>query len=275
MTDQRLGFCRSALYLPASNARAVEKAKGLPADMIMLDLEDAVAPENKEDARLAAVSTSLAGFGSRLCAIRINGIGSEYFEADCNAVAGSGADYVVVPKVESARDVVQIGQVVSKPLLCMIETPAGIYAARDIAAQENVAGLIAGTNDLATELKMHPGAHRQGLELSLQMIVLAASASSKPCFDGVFNAIDNLDGLETECMQGYQFGFTGKTLIHPAQIEMANRCFMANDSEIEDAKALVEAAMGGAERFRGRMVETMHVEAAKLMIARAEAVGKE
>jgi citrate lyase subunit beta/citryl-CoA lyase len=256
---------RSALYLPASNARAIEKARGLDADMIMLDLEDAVPPDRKDEARAAAVAAVETGFGCPV-AIRINAIGSEWHTPDLDAVAHSRADYMVLPKVESPRALAASG----KPLLAMIETPDGVQAAATIARQPGVAGLIAGTNDLKAELRIPSGAGREGLVLALQTIVLAARGAGIIALDGVWNRLDDPAGLEEECRQGRAFGFDGKTVIHPAQIEIANRLFGPDAAELEDARALIAAFDGGAVRFRDRMIESMHVDAARRLIGQAE-----
>lgn len=257
---------RSALYLPASNARAIEKARTLPCDMVILDLEDAVKAEDKDSARVAAVAASASDFGERLLAIRINGPEASCHDADIAAVRISGAALVVLPKVESASSAVRVANAVGKPLFAMIETPAGLLAAPAIASARGVHGLIAGTNDIAAELRLPPGGDRSGLALALQTIVLAARAAGIVALDGVWNRLDDPDGLAAECSEGRGFGFDGKTLIHPNQIDTANRAFGPSEAEIEDARALVEAATGGAERFRGRMIETMHVDAARRIL---------
>lgn len=258
----KLKFVRSALYVPGSNARALEKARGLNVDMVIIDLEDAVPVDSKAEARAAAAYVA-AGNGGKLLAIRLNGTDSEHHAADVAAMSGCVADLFVLPKVEHAA-LPDLG----RPLLAMIETPAGIYAAREIAAHQSVAGLIAGTNDIAAETGIRPGPNREGLELVLQMIVLAAAASGKPRFDGVCNRLDDLDGFDAECRQGAAYGFTGKTLIHPSQIAIANQAFGPNAAEVAEAEALIAASRGGAQRFRGRMIESMHVEEAKLTIER-------
>lgn len=260
-----LRFVRSALYVPGSNARALDKARGLDADMLIIDLEDSVAGEAKAGARAAAIAFVAAGAGGKLLAIRVNGIDSPDHQADMAALAGSAANLLILPKVEDVSDVNGF----NRPVLAMIETPKGLYAAREIAAQSAVAGLIAGTNDIAAETGICPGPHREGLELSLQMIVLAASASGKPRFDGVCNRLDDMDGFDSECRQGATFGFTGKTVIHPNQIAIANAAFGPGEAEIAEALELVAASQGGAQRFKGRMIESMHVEEAKLTIERS------
>lgn len=268
MTTARLAP-RTALFLPASNPRAIEKARGLDADMVILDLEDAVKPEDKGAARTAAVAAAAEGFGHRLCAIRLNALDSGEHAADVIAVAGSLCDFAVLPKTESAADAAQVAEALGKPLLAMIETPLGVLAAADIAAAPCVAGLIAGTNDLAATLKLPPSSGRESLSLTLQMIVLAARASEVWALDGVFNALDDADGLERESRAGRAMGFDGKTLIHPNQIAIAARSFGPSADEIAEARALIAAATGGAERYGDRMIETMHVDQARLLLARA------
>jgi (3S)-malyl-CoA thioesterase len=266
---QKLKFVRSALYVPASNARALEKAQGLDADMLIIDLEDAVASEGKADARTAAMQFVNARAPDKLLAIRINSADSRWFDDDVVALRNCRADLFVLPKVEAETTIDRIWSSLSAPLLAMIETPAGLYSAREIAAHHAVGGLIAGTNDIAAETGIKPGSMRQGLELSLQTIVLAASASGKPRFDGVCNLLDNRDRFEAECAQGYGYGFTGKTLIHPNQIAGANRAFAPDAATVTEAEELVAASRGGAQRFKGRMIEAMHVEEAKMTIERS------
>jgi (3S)-malyl-CoA thioesterase len=261
---------RSALYLPASNPRAIEKARGLSADMIMLDLEDAVRPGLKDEARDAAVSAVAGGFGDRLTAIRINSAETAWHAGDIVAVRTSACDFVILPKVETAVQAEEVAQMTGKPLLAMVETPQGVLNAAGTAGALGVAGLIAGTNDLANELHIPPGSGRTGLVHALQSIVIAARAAGIWAFDGVFNDLNDPEGLEAECQEGRRFGFDGKTLIHPNQIACANRIWSPSAEEVEEAHALVAAASGGAERFRDRMIETMHVEMAKRLLARME-----
>ena len=259
---------RSLLFLPASNPRAIEKARGLAADMIFLDLEDAVKPELKAEARQAAVAAAGEGFGGRPVAIRVNMLGTEWHDADIAAVAGSAADYVILPKAESPDAVVAVAEAAGKPLLAMIETPRGVLAAPGIASLPGIAGLIAGTNDLRATLKLPPDAPRASLSLSLQMVVLAARYGGVWAFDGVYNRLDDIEGFAEECHDGRALGFDGKTLIHPSQVDPSNTLFGPTEAEIGDARALIEAATGGAERFRDRMIETMHVDAARALLAR-------
>jgi (3S)-malyl-CoA thioesterase len=259
---------RSALYLPASNPRAIEKARTLAADMIMLDLEDAVRPGLKDEARSAAVNAVAQGFGDRLTAIRINAADTDWHAADLIAVLNSACDFVILPKVESVEEAEAVAEKAGKPVIVMIETPRGVMSAPAIAQAFEVAGMIAGTNDLANALHIPPGHGRAGLALALQTIILAARAAGIWAFDGVFNDLSNSEALEAECREGRALGFDGKTLIHPAQIEATNRIWSPTLREIEDAQALIAAASGGAERFGDRMIEDMHVEMAKRLLAR-------
>lgn len=266
---QKLKFVRTALYVPGSNARALEKARGLDADMLIIDLEDGVPEEAKAEARAAAVAYAAAGAEGRIIAIRANAPDSEHHAADVTALKGCAADLIVIPKVEDEATLSLVAAELSLPLLAMIETPVGLYAARAIAAHDAVAGLIAGVNDIAAETGIKPRPMREGLELALQTIVLAASAAGKPRFDGVCNRLDDLHDFNAECRQGATFGFTGKTLIHPNQIAIANAAFGPDAAAVAEAEELIAASRGGAQRFRGRMIESMHVEGAKLTIERS------
>lgn len=261
----KLNFVRSALYVPGSNARALEKARGLDADMLIIDLEDAVPDDAKGEARSAAVAYAAAGVSGKIVGVRANGISSPHHAEDMAALSGSKLDFLVLPKIEHAGDLPNCDM----PILAMIETPAGLYAARDIAQHLGVAGLIAGTNDICAETGIRPGPMREGLELALQTIVLAAAASGKPRFDGVCNRLDDMAGFDAECRQGATYGFTGKTLIHPNQIMIANQAFGPSPAIVEEAEKLIAASRGGAQRFNGRMIESMHVEQAKLTIERS------
>jgi len=261
---------RTALFLPASNPRAIAKARTLDADMVILDLEDAVRETDKASARDAAVAAVGEGFGPRLAAIRVNGVDSHDHAADVTAVAASQADFVVLPKVENAADAAGVGDTLGKPVLAMIETPRGVLAAAEIAAVPSVAGLIAGINDLRAQLGIPPSASRDAIAFALQNIVLAARAGDGWAIDGVYNALDDAAGLAAECRHGRSLGFDGKALIHPNQIEVAIAAFGPSSEEIADALALLDAFRGGAERFRDRMIESMHVDQARALIERAE-----
>lgn len=265
----RLRQVRSALFLPASNPRAIEKARTVGADLVILDLEDAVRDEDKSAARVAAVDAALRGFGKALVAIRVNGTDRAEHEPDCRAVRGSEADLAVLPMVGDLEVLAAFAQGVGKPVLAMIETPNAVLGAAGIARTAGVVGLIAGTNDLCAATGIRNDAGRAGLVTALQTMVLGARAAEVAVFDGVYNRLDDLAGFESEARQGVAFGFDGKALIHPNQVAPANRVFGPSPDEIEEATELVAAAGGGAERFRGRMVETLHVEAARRLLARA------
>ncbi|MGF1550052.1 MAG: HpcH/HpaI aldolase/citrate lyase family protein [Sphingomonadaceae bacterium] len=264
-----LRHCRSLLFLPASNPRAIGKAGELPCDAVLLDLEDAVAGEDKAAARGAAVEAVAAGFGGRLVAIRINHRESPHYSEDLAAVRSSAADCVILPKVEDAEAFHDAANIIGKPALAMIETPRGVMNAVRIA--EHAAGLVAGTNDLRAHLAIPPGAGRQGLFHALQSILLAARAGGCAAFDGVHNALDDAKGFAAECEEGAAFGFDGKTLVHPSQIAPCNRIFAPSQARLAEARRLVAAAKGGAQRFEGRMIEELHVAEAEALIARAEA----
>lgn len=260
---------RTALFLPASNPRAIGKARGLGADMVILDLEDAVKPADKDSARAAAVAAAAEGFGESRSAIRINSVDTPEHADDVAAVAGSQADYIVLPKAEDAAQVSRLIETLGKPLLAMIETPRGVLAAAEIAALHGVSGLIAGTNDLAATLRLPPASGREAMGVALQSILLSARAGEAWALDGVFNKLDDAAGLEAEARAGRALGFDGKSLIHPNQIEIAARAFGPTALEIAEAEALIAAASGGAERYANRMIEAMHVNQARELLARA------
>ena len=257
---------RSILFLPASNPRAIAKAREAGADLVVLDLEDAVKADDKAAARKAAVEAVADGW-SMPVAIRINGVGSKWHSPDLDAVARSNADLVVIPRAISAHLVLEVAETVGKPVLAMIETAAGVLAGPQIA--QNCAGLIAGTNDLRADLRLPLGASRETISASLQMIVLAARAAGIAAFDGVFNNLEDADGFIAEAQDGRRLGFDGKSLIHPNQIALCHRAFAPDDAEVERAKALVAAFRGGAERFGNEMIERMHVTAAQRVLERA------
>lgn len=257
---------RSMLFLPASNSRAIIKAREAGSDLVVLDLEDAVKAEDKAAARKAAVE-AVAEAWPMPVAVRVNGIGTRWHSLDLDAVARSKADLVVVPRAISAHLVHGIAEAVSKPVMAMIETAAGVLAASQIA--HACAGLIAGTNDLRADLRLPLDATREPISASLQMIILAARAAGIAAFDGVFNGLDDSDGFMREAQDGRRLGFDGKSLIHPNQIEACHKAFAPGEAEVERAKALVEAFRGGAERFGDEMIERMHVEAAQRVLERA------
>lgn len=277
MSPHDLSCCRSVLFLPASNPRAIVKARTLAADMIVLDLEDAVREEDKAGAREAAVAAlaegfgaegiGAEGFGDRPVGIRVNAVGTLHHGEDMIAARRCAAAFVVLPKAEAARDLVDTARIAERPVLAMVETPRGVLAAGELAG---VAGaLIAGTNDLAAMLGLPAEGARAGLVTALQLIVLAARAAGVPAFDGVYNRLEDEAGLIAEAGQGRGFGFDGKSVIHPAQIDAVNRAFSPSDEEVAVARALVAAATGGAERHEGRMIEALHVAQARTLLAKA------
>jgi citrate lyase subunit beta/citryl-CoA lyase len=267
-TDKRhdLLAVRSILFLPASNPRAIAKAREAGSDLVVLDLEDAVKSEDKERARKAAVE-AVAEEWPMAVAIRINGAGSEWHSLDIDAVAQSKADFAVVPRAASAHLIRDVAETTGKPVLAMIETASGVLAAPEIS--HGCAGLIAGTNDLRADLRLPLDATREPISASLQLIVLSARAAGVAAFDGVFNTLDDADGFLREAEEGRRLGFDGKSLIHPNQIEPCHRAFSPSAAEVERARTLVEAFHGGAERFGNEMIERMHVEAAQCVLDRA------
>jgi len=259
---------RSLLFLPASNPRAIAKAREAGADLVILDLEDAVKSEDKKSARAAALD-AVATPWTVPVAIRINGVGTEWHSLDLDAAGRSKADLVVVPRTHSAHLVRDIAKTVGKPVLAMIETAAGVLSSAEIAPE--TAGLIAGTNDLRADLRLPLDASREPISTALQLIVLAARAAGVAAFDGVFNNLEDSEGFVAEATDGRRLGFDGKSLIHPNQIAPCHRAFSSTAAEVERARALVAAFTGGAERFGNEMIERMHVEAAQRVLARSNA----
>jgi citrate lyase subunit beta/citryl-CoA lyase len=261
-----LSEVRSVLFLPASNPRAIARARASNADLVVLDLEDAVKPEDKSIARSAAVEAVRSGWQMPV-AIRINGIGTEWHSLDLDAVASSNCQCAVLPRSSYAHLLRDARETLGKPLLAMIETAAGVLNACEIAKE--AAALIAGTNDLKADLRLPMTAGRDSISASLQLVVLAARAAGVAVFDGVFNQFRDLDGFRAEAEEGRRLGFDGKSLIHPDQIEPCHRAIGPDEAEIERARQLVEAFTGGAERFGDEMIERMHVEAARRTLERA------
>jgi citrate lyase subunit beta/citryl-CoA lyase len=264
--NEDLFAVRSVLFLPASNPRAIAKARESKADLVVLDLEDAVKPGDKSAARRAAVEAAGSDWPMSL-AIRINGVGSEWHSLDLDAVARCKCDYAVLPRASTAHLFREARDAIGKPLLAMIETAAGVLAAAEIARQ--AAALIAGTNDLRADLRLPLDATRKPISASLQMIVLAARAAGIPVFDGVFNNLTDSDAFVAEAEEGRSLGFDGKSLIHPDQIEPCHRAFSPTETEVERARRLVDAFGGGAERFEDQMIERMHIDAAQRVLQRA------
>lgn len=256
---------RSLLFVPAVRHDMIAKAAGLPADLIVLDLEDAVRQSDKAAAR-DSLPVALARLAGRGVAVRVNAPDTGHFAADLAVLRGLPGPLVVVPKVEQAADLAPLA---GRDALPMIETPRGVLAAAAIAAAPGAIGLMIGTNDLAAELRLPPAGGRGALTLALQSVVLAARAAGGWAIDGVFNALSDPEGLARECAEGRALGFDGKSLIHPGQIAAANVAFSPSAAELDEARALIDAATGGAERFRDRMIEDMHVQTARRLIERA------
>ncbi len=276
---------RSMLYMPASNARALEKAKNIPADGMIFDLEDAVAPDAKPAARAAAVAAVKSkSYGRREVMIRANALDTPWSRDDLQAIATSGADGVVLPKVNDAngvRTAVAILKGAGAPdergLWAMIETPLGVINAREIAAASpRVAGLCVGTADLAKDLHCAHPADRAPMLMALQTAVMVARAFGLYVLDGVHVDLDDAVGYEAACRQGRALGFDGKTLIHPMQVDVANAVFAPGTDEIERAKRIVAAHEDAAAKGHGvtlldsRLVEVLHVAEAKRLLAFAD-----
>jgi citrate lyase subunit beta/citryl-CoA lyase len=285
MSDDTFRPRRSVLYMPSSNAKALEKAKTLPVDAIIFDLEDAVAPDAKPAAREAAAAAARSGdYGRRELTIRVNGIGTEWHEADLAAAAQAGPDAIVVPKVNSAAEVRSLvdamgaaGAPDRTKLWAMIETPHAVLHAADIAAASaRLTCLVLGTNDLVKELFAEHVPGRAPLLTSLSLAVLGARSVGVAILDGVYNDVRDAAGFAAECEQGRALGFDGKTLIHPGQVEAANTAFAPSDQAIEDARGVLaawEAGAGtGVVTYQGRMIENLHVASAQRTLAIADAV---
>ena len=256
---------RSLLFLPASNPRAIMHARNSDADLVILDLEDSVRPEDKEAARVAAVAAVGEGWPNAV-AIRINSPNTEWHGHDIGAVMEAKPDLIVVPRAVGKEEIAFVRNQTGKPVAAMIETARGLVAIHETARE--AAALIAGTNDLAADLRLPPGAGRKPLQMALQTIVLAARAAGIAVFDGVFNGLEDEAGFAAEAAESRSLGFDGKSLIHPSQIAPCHAAFAPSAEEIARAERLVAAATGGAERFEGAMIEQMHVEAAKRLLSR-------
>jgi len=279
---------RSMLYIPASNGRALEKARALPTDAIIFDLEDAVAAGEKASARARLVGT-LAGadYGARALIVRINGFETPWGEADLEAIAATRPAAILLPKVSGAADIAALAarlearaETAQTRIWAMMESARGILDAATIARAPRMAGFVLGTNDLAKELGCRVRADRLALMTSLQLCVLAARATGLVCIDGVYNAFRDIDGLRRECEQGRDLGFDGKTLIHPAQVAVANEIFAPSAAEVALALRQIaafeeaEAAGQGVAVVDGRIVEALHVESARATLAKARAIAR-
>ncbi len=276
---------RSVLYIPGSKERALEKAMGLATDAIIFDLEDAVAPEEKPAARslLARVLTDW-DFGARARIVRINGFDTEWGRADADAMdkaiaGGAKIDAILIPKVNRAADLDAVAEAVpGADLWAMMETGLGMLNAGEIAAHRRLKGMVMGTNDLAKELGSRFRADRLPLQAGLGLCLLAARAHGKVIVDGVYNAFKDDEGLRAECEQGRDMGFDGKTLIHPAQLEIANAAFAPSEAELALAHRQIEAyeaakaAGQGVAVVDGKIVENLHIVTANALIAKARAI---
>ena len=270
---------RSALYIPASKGRALEKARELPVDAILFDLEDAVTPDAKVAARDTLFAALSEGeYGPRLRIVRINGLDTEWGPDDAAAVAAMDCDGVLLPKVNSTVDLDRLVALIpALPIWAMMETPAGVLNAASIAMHPRLAGLVLGTNDLAKDLNSRG---RQALMTSLQMCLLAAKAAGIIALDGVYNAFKDDDGLRAECREGRDMGFDGKTLIHPAQVAVANAAFGPTTDEIDLARRQIaafeaaEVAGQGVAVVDGRIVESLHIVTAQATLAKADAIAR-
>ena len=286
MTDD-LRPRRSVLYMPGANERALEKAKGLPADALILDLEDAVAPDAKADARGRVCAAVQSGeYGAKELTIRINGIGTEWHDADLAATAAAGPHGVVVPKVNSADEVHALVAALERAgapdhtsLWAMLETPVAVLHAEEIAqASPRLTVLVMGTNDLAKELHAQHVPGRAPLQYGLQACLLAGRLAGKVVLDGVYNDVKDPDGFLAECVQGRQFGFDGKTLIHPSQVEPCNDVFAPGEDEVSAAREIIAAFEEattegrGVVTVNGRMIENLHVDEARRVLAQADAI---
>ena len=270
---------RSVLYIPAANARAMEKARGLAADAIIFDLEDAVAPDAKAAARDALAQALTQDYGPRARIVRINALSTEWGADDASACAGLDIDAVLIPKVDGPDDLDRVATLIpDTPLWAMMETPLGMLNAAAIAAHPRLAGMVMGTNDLAKDLGSRFRADRLPMMAGLGLCLLAAKAHGVVIVDGVFNAFKDDDGLRAECEQGRDMGFDGKTLIHPAQLHTANEAFAPSEAEIDLARRQIaafeaaEAAGQGVAVVDGKIVENLHVATARQVLARAEAI---
>ena len=272
---------RSVLYMPSSNARALEKAKDIPADAIIFDLEDAVAPDAKELARAQACAAVASGdYPGRVLTIRCNGLDTPWGEDDLRAAGEAGPDAVVVPKVSGVEHLSRVTALLPEgtAVWAMVETPTAVFDVRAIAGVDQVTALVLGTNDLAKELRaaLLPG--RAALLPHLATALLGAREAGIPVLDGVYNDVRDLEGFEVECLQGAQLGFDGKTLVHPTQVEVANRVWAPGEDEVAAARRVVQAFADAEREGRGvvvvdgRMVENLHRDNALRTLAVADAI---
>ena len=271
---------RSVLYIPASKPRALDKARGLPVDAIIFDLEDAVSVDEKVASRaILAEALATGGYGTRLKIVRINAFDTEWGRADAKAAAEMGADAILLPKVSTPADLDALAEITGNiPLWGMMETPLGMLNAAAIAGHPKLQGMVMGTNDLAKELQTRHRADRLPLQAGLGLCLLAAKANGLVIVDGVYNVFKDDEGLKVECDQGRDMGFDGKTLIHPAQVDVTNTAFSPSEAEVELARRQIEAfneveASGqGVAVVDGKIVENLHVATARDTLAKVEAI---
>ncbi len=271
---------RSVLYIPGSKTRALEKARGLAADAIIFDLEDAVAPDAKTEARaILKAELGKGGYGARAKIVRINGFDTQWGKDDVAAFVGADIDAILMPKVGSAAQLDELAALIPNvDIWAMMETPLGMLNAAEIAAHPRLTGFVMGTNDLAKELNTRFRADRLPMMGGLHMCLLAAKAHGVVIIDGVYNAFKDNDGLRAECDQGRDMGMDGKTLIHPAQLDVANTAFAPSEEEIDLARRQIaafeeaEASGQGVAVVDGKIVENLHVVTAKGILAKAEAI---
>jgi citrate lyase subunit beta/citryl-CoA lyase len=285
VSDDLLRPRRSVLYMPAANERALEKAQTIPADAIIFDLEDAVAPDAKPDARAKAVAAVRSGaYGRRELTIRCNGLDTPWGADDVTAAAGAGPAAVVVPKVDSVASVDRVAALLDAAgggevrIWAMIETPTAVFDVRSIAAHPRIGALVMGTNDLAKELRAPIVPGRHPLLAHLATSILAAREAGVVILDGVYNDVRDAEGFEAECRQGMEMGFDGKTLIHPSQVDPANAVWAPTAADVEYAERVIAAfdeavADGrGVVTVDGRMIENLHVDNARRVLATAHAI---
>lgn len=272
--------------MPAANERALDKAKSIPADCLIFDLEDAVSPDAKPDARANAVAAARSDeYGRREITIRCNALATQWGGDDVAAAATSGVAAVVIPKIDSVAEVDAVSDALGRAgapdslmIWAMIETPTAIFDARHIAAHPRVAALVMGTNDLAKELRASQIPGRAPLLPHLAAALLAAREAGKVVLDGVFNDVKDLDSFRAECVQGATMGFDGKTLIHPSQVEIANDVWAPTADEVDHARRVITAfeeasAQGrGVITVDGRMIENLHVDNARRVLAVQRAI---
>lgn len=279
---------RSVLYMPGANTRALEKAKTLAADSLILDLEDAVAPDSKSTARENILRALESGFGYREAVVRINGLNTPWGMDDLKAFAKSKADAIVLPKVESAAQVQEVAQLLGKlgapksmTIWAMIETPKAFFTLKEIAESHTLLeALVLGTSDLVKDLHARHTPNRNETQTALSLSVIAARAYGLCVLDGVHLSLDDDAGLIQSCIQGRDMGFDGKTLIHPNQIAVANKIFGPSPEEITEAQARIaayEAAIqsgAGIAVLNGKLIEELHIQDAKRILALADAIAK-